>query len=186
MESHDFSRGRSQLAGVPESQLNQYIEKHKSNANGKSLSSTETQLRSDRASKDLTRNDQNAIPVICMGYSGGWGGDLNELTEQINLMLNTYSQTEDYVVMGFYPNGWTDTAGYDSAMSSAFGDHYLSVNHPRLKSQACRKEEIFCLSLLLTRIQPDSRILRRGIRGGRPIRGRLSWRAALPGCLFQR
>ena len=30
--------------------------------------------------------------------------------------------------MGYYPDGLKDTAGYDSAMTGAFGDHYLQLN----------------------------------------------------------
>lgn len=114
------------LAGIPESQLNTYIEKHRQS--GTDLSATELQLRTDRAQKDLTRNDQAAIPVICMGYAGGWGNDLDELVEQIQLILSTYSNQQDYVVMGITPEGWTDSTSYDSALSTAFGDHYLSLN----------------------------------------------------------
>jgi len=116
------------LAGIPESRLDEYIAKHQKNADGKSLSDTETQLRTDRSRKDLTRDDQDAIPVICMGCSGGWGGDTAELVEQIWLVLGTYRSQDDYVVMGYYPDGWTDKAGYDSAMTGAFGDHYLQLN----------------------------------------------------------
>lgn len=125
------------LAGIPESQLNTYIEKHQQS--GSNLSATEVQLRTDRAKKDLTRNDQAAIPVICMGYSGGWGNDLDELVEQIQLLLGTYSNTDDYIVMGFTPEGWTDTASYDSALSEAFGDHYLPLSskltHPAMSDE---------------------------------------------------
>jgi hypothetical protein len=116
------------LAGIPETRLNEYIAKHRENADGESLSDTETQLRTDRSRKDLTRDDQDAVPVISMGYSGGWGKDPAELVEQIRLLLGTYSSQDDYVVMGYYPDGWTDQAGYDSAMTGAFGDHYLQLN----------------------------------------------------------
>jgi hypothetical protein len=127
------------LAGIPEAQLDTYIQKHQSSANGETLSATELQLRTDRADKDLTRNDQNSIPVICMGYSGGWGKDLNELVEQIRLLIGTYSNQEDYVVMGITPDGWADTAAYNEAMSGAFGEHYLPLNasltHPAMSDQ---------------------------------------------------
>ncbi len=50
-------------------------------ANGAQLNVTETGIR-DLTEEQTTRNDMDCIPVIFMGYYGGWNHDPQELTEQ--------------------------------------------------------------------------------------------------------
>ena len=92
------------------------------------LLATDRQLRSDRDEVDRTRTDQDAIPVLCMGFYGGFAGDPEELAEQYELLLSTYSQQDRYLILGCYPNVWEDKEAYDSALEEAFGDHYVSLN----------------------------------------------------------
>ncbi|MGI6118361.1 MAG: hypothetical protein ACOYBC_08205 [Bilifractor sp.] len=133
------SLSQLRFAGIDEATINDYIAKHRANLTSSQLGLTETQLRTDMATKDLTRDDTDALPVICIGYNGGWGWDINELVEQEQKILSTYSNTDRYIIMGFYPNGWTDTAGYDTAQSTAFGEHYLQLNqaisHPAFSNE---------------------------------------------------
>lgn len=114
------------FAGVSEDTVNAYIAKHQ--ANGQTGSVFETKVRDDLATAMTERTDADAIPVIFMGYYGGWGNDFSELIQQINDMLSTYNQQEKYVVVGLHPYYTTDAAGYDAALSGAFGEHYLSMD----------------------------------------------------------
>ena len=130
------SLSQIRLAGVRQSVVDKYIENHTRAAQeaGITLRNTETQIRIDFDSVDTSRDDEQAIPVICMGYYGGFGQSLDELAEQQQLILDTYElrETEDgdkeFVIMGFYPSGWSDPAEYDKVMQEMWGDHYLSLN----------------------------------------------------------
>lgn len=116
-------------AGVPEEELEAYIEKHLEEADSEDeLLLTDKQLRSDRDEVDRTRTDLDAVPVLCMGFYGGFAGDPEELAEQYRLLLSTYSSQDRYLILGCYPNVWEDKEAYDSALEEAFGDHYVSLN----------------------------------------------------------
>ena len=133
VEDHtwEMAGSLSQLwyAGVPDADLEAYIEKHLEEADSEDeLLATDRQLRSDRDEVDRTRTDQDAIPVLCMGFYGGFAGDPEELAEQYELLLSTYSQQDRYLILGCYPNVWEDKEAYDSALEEAFGDHYVSLN----------------------------------------------------------
>lgn len=122
------SLSQMRLAGISEDKINRYIEAHNNREDAASLPLTDQQLRTDMETKNLTRDDYDAIPVVCIGYYGGWGYDLDELIEQEQAILNTYNDREHYLVMGFYPHDWTDTAAYDEIHKKAYGSHYLSLN----------------------------------------------------------
>ena len=130
------SLSQVRLAGVKQSVIDDFIDAHvkKAEEDGVTLRATETQIRIDFDRKDTSRDDEEGIPVICMGFYGGFGQNLDELTEQQQLILDTYDLPEtadgekEFVIMGFYPSGWTDTAAYDKAMEEAWGDHYLGLN----------------------------------------------------------
>ncbi|MGO5159015.1 MULTISPECIES: hypothetical protein [unclassified Bilifractor] len=124
------------LAGVSENDINTYITAHQNNANGAELDATEYIVRDDLSQYKKDRDDLDAIPVICMGYYGGWNNDPNELAEQIQKILDTYTQKNDYVVVGMYPYNEVDTASYDQAMTDAFGDHYLALTSDILDQPA--------------------------------------------------
>ena len=142
----DMSGTLSQMsyAGVPLHTVSEFINGHKEA--GLSDVRTETVVRRDLHRKIVERTDYDAIPVICIGYFGGFGRDLEELIEQQKLILETYQlpQADEentdkendgeegisgcYLILGHTPNGWTDINAYEEAMTKAWGDHYISLN----------------------------------------------------------
>lgn len=128
----DMAGSLSQMrkAGVPESDISAYVEKHQQDADGATLQDTETIVR-DLTADLLTRDDQADLPVIGMGYYGGFGGDVSELIEQEKKVLGTYIQQEDYIILGYYPEQFTEDSqkrDYDTAMIAAFGEHFVNVD----------------------------------------------------------
>ena len=77
------------MAGVSDETLQGYIAKHQQAANGAQLNVTETGIR-DLTEEQTTRNDMDCVPVIFMGYYGGWNHDPAELAEQQEQILNTF------------------------------------------------------------------------------------------------
>lgn len=142
----DMSGSLSQMsyAGVPLSEVSGFIRGHQEA--GLSEVRTEMRVRRDLQRKIVERTDYNAVPVITIGYNGGFGRNLEELVEQQKLILETYhipqlpevdAQPADdgeqgiagcYLILGRYPEGWADPAAYDDAMIKAWGDHYVSLN----------------------------------------------------------
>lgn len=114
------------LAGVPTTELDAYVAKHKEAAGETDISIFETKIR-DLSEEELVREDQQGIPVICMGYYGGWNGDLEELCQQQQRMLDTYSQKEKYIILGVYPSGYSNKEAYDQMMTQKWGEHYLAA-----------------------------------------------------------
>jgi len=111
-------------AGVSSEEIQAYISAH--SAAG-FQSSKELQIR-DLSAYDLTRTDTDYLPVIALGCYGGWGNDLTQLIEQQHKILDTYDDPEEYIILGYYPDGYYDTASYDTAMQEEWGDHYLALN----------------------------------------------------------
>ena len=64
-------------AGVGDDVIQGYITAHEQAANGTTLYVTENGVR-DFTEEELVRDDLNCIPVIFMGYYGGWNHDPNE------------------------------------------------------------------------------------------------------------
>ena len=124
------------LAGVPQDAIDAYIAANPDKiANlGLELSATETVVRDDLAEYfNENRDDLDYIPVISIGYFGGWGYDPYELAEQQQKILQTYSQQDKFVILGVYPNineitDTFDTAYYDQVMTETWGDHYLQLS----------------------------------------------------------
>ena len=114
------------LAGIDKKTVQGYINKHTQNG---LTYSYDTIVRADLNEYLKDRDDQSYLPVLTMGYHGGWGNDLNELIEQEKAVLATYENGgKDYLVLGSYPSEWTDHTAYDTAMTQAFGNHYISLN----------------------------------------------------------
>lgn len=114
------------LAGIDQQTVQNYINIHTQNG---LTDSYDTIVRADLSEYLKDRDDKSYLPVLTMGYHGGWGNDLNELIEQEKAVLATYENgTRDYLVLGSYPSGWTDHNAYDTAMTQAFGSHYISLN----------------------------------------------------------
>lgn len=115
------------MAGVSDETLQGYITKHQQAANGAQLNVTETGIR-DLTEEETTRNDMDCIPVIFMGYYGGWNHDPAELAEQQEQILNTFQHKDDFIVVGTIPLDGSVTAdALDQVLSQKWGEHYISL-----------------------------------------------------------
>ena len=115
------------MAGVSDETLQDYITKHQQAANGAQLNVTETGIR-DLTEEETTRNDMDCIPVIFMGYYGGWNHDPAELAEQQEQILNTFQYKDDFIVVGTVPLDGSVTAdALDQVLSQKWGEHYISL-----------------------------------------------------------
>lgn len=115
------------MAGVSDETLQGYITKHQHAANGAQLNVTETGIR-DLTEEETTRNDMDCIPVIFMGYYGGWNHDPAELAEQQEQILNTFQYKDDFIVVGTIPLDGSVTAdALDQVLSQKWGEHYISL-----------------------------------------------------------
>ena len=115
------------MAGVSDETLQGYIAKHQQAANGAQLNITETGIR-DLTEEQTTRNDTDCIPVIFMGYYGGWNHDPAELAEQQEQILNTFPNKDRFIVVGTGPmDGTVTSAALDQVLSQKWGEHYISL-----------------------------------------------------------
>ena len=115
------------MAGVGDGILQGYITKHQQAANGGQLNVTETGIR-DLTEEELTRNDLDCIPIIFMGYYGGWNHDPAELAEQQENILNTFPNKDKFIVVGTRPlDGTVTSDALDQVLSQKWGEHYISL-----------------------------------------------------------
>lgn len=115
------------MAGVGDDILQGYITKHQQAANGGQLNVTETGIR-DLTEEELTRNDLDCIPIIFMGYYGGWNHDPAELAEQQENILNTFPNKDKFIVVGTRPlDGTVTSDSLDQVLSQKWGEHYISL-----------------------------------------------------------
>ena len=115
------------MAGVSDEILQGYIAKHQQAANGAQLNVTETGIR-DLTEDQTARNDMDCIPVIFMGYYGGWNHDPAELAEQQEQILNTFQYKDDFIVVGTRPmDGSVTSEALDQVLSEKWGEHYISL-----------------------------------------------------------
>lgn len=121
------SMSHMKLAGVALEEIDSYLEKHKELANEQTLRVTEVKIR-ELTEEQMVRTDQGYIPVICVGYYGGWVGDLEELCEQQQKILDSYQQKEKYLILGVKPAGFSDVSLYRDTMTSYWGEHFLWVS----------------------------------------------------------
>lgn len=116
------------LAGVADETIQGYITAHEQAANGAELYITEKGIR-DFTPEELTRDDLNCIPVIFMGYYGGWNHDPNELAGQQEQILNTFPNKERFIIVGSKPlDGSVTAEALDAALSQRWGEHYISMS----------------------------------------------------------
>lgn len=116
------------LAGVDDGKLQEYVADHLEQAQGGELKVTETGIR-EFSPEELERNDQEYIPVIFMGYYGGWSNDPMELVRQQQDILDTYDSPKQWMILGLHPiSGGVDPEGYDEMMEKAWGDSYLNLS----------------------------------------------------------
>lgn len=114
-------------AGVDDQIIQNFISEHQKAANGAQLYVTETGIR-DFTEEDLTRDDLDYIPVIFMGYYGGWNHDPAELAQQQEYILKTFSNQEQFIIVGTRPlDGSVDSAALDAALSEKWKEHYISL-----------------------------------------------------------
>lgn len=115
------------MAGVSDDTIQGYITKHQQAANGAQLNVTETGIR-DLTEEETTRNDMDCVPVIFMGYYGGWNHDPAELAEQQENILNTFENKDDFIVVGTRPmDGTVSSDDLDKVLSQKWGEHYISL-----------------------------------------------------------
>lgn len=116
------------MAGVPENEVQAFIDAHKAAANGGELPITETGIR-DLTPEQLERNDFNCIPIISMGYYGGWNHDPQELIQQQEKVLKTFPDQEQFIIVGVRPfDDSVNSAALDTAMREKWGEHYISAS----------------------------------------------------------
>lgn len=116
------------MAGVPQEDLDQYIEKHKASAGGANLPVTETGIR-DFTDEEMERFEKDYISVITMGYYGGWNKNPEELIEQQQKVLDTFGANKDkFIIVGVRPmDGGVDIPKYEQVMKETWGEHYIST-----------------------------------------------------------
>lgn len=115
------------MAGVPAEEVQQFVTKHKEKAAGANLAVTETGIR-DLTEEQTERTDINCIPVICMGYYGGWSHDPEELAQQQQKILDTFPNKEKFIIVGARPmDGSVDAATLDAALKAKWGKNYISA-----------------------------------------------------------
>ena len=115
------------MAGVSDETIQSYITKHQQAANGAQLNVTETGIR-DLTEEQTTRNDMGCIPVIFMGYYGGWNHDPAELADQQEQILNTFQNKDQFIVVGTRPmDGSVTSEALDQVLSQKWGEHYISL-----------------------------------------------------------
>lgn len=116
------------MAGVPENEVQAFIDAHKAAANGGELPITETGIR-DLTPEQLERTDFNCVPIISMGYYGGWNHDPQELIQQQENILKTFPNQEQFIIIGVRPfDDSVNSAALDTAMREKWGEHYISAS----------------------------------------------------------
>lgn len=127
------------MAGVPEEEVEAYIAAHQEAAGGGELPVTETGTR-DLTEEQMSRTEEDYIPVLFMGYYGGWNSDPQELIEQQTRILETFvGNREQFIIVGVRPmDGSVNQEDYDSAMETAWGEHYLSAADATAQNVASR------------------------------------------------
>ena len=116
------------MAGVPENEVQTFIDAHKAAANGAELPIAETGIR-DLTPEQLERTDVNCIPIISMGYYGGWNHDPQELIQQQEKVLKTFPNHERFIIVGVRPfDDSVNSSTLDTAMREKWGEHYISAS----------------------------------------------------------
>lgn len=115
-------------AGVAEGEVQAYIDAHR-NA-GAAEGSPEVTLRNFTQEELAREFNREAMPVLLMGYYGGYNGSTEELIQQQQKVLAALGKDQGpYLIVGL--SSAADAAGkaaYDTAMSQAWGERYVSAN----------------------------------------------------------
>jgi hypothetical protein len=141
------------MAGVSQEEVQSFITAHQEAAQGAELPVTETGIR-DLTAEETERTDLECIPVIFMGYYGGWNHDPNELAQQQEKILNTFPNTEKFVIAGTRPmDGTVDTVSLDKTMQEKWGEHYISIDTTIPHASASYEGQAEIASAVLTKLE---------------------------------
>ena len=120
--------------GVPEEVLQTYVNVHQETSFLRSASTAQNRFETEIANFPDgildTGKYEDYLPVLFMGYYGGWNNDPQELVEQQQDVLKALgSRYEDLcIVIGLAPGDALKRSQYEDVMMEAWGDHYISVN----------------------------------------------------------
>lgn len=119
-------------AGVSMDRIQVYLDAHENRQSSISTSQRmyETQVKEFANGGLDAASYENYIPVIFMGYYGGWNGDVNELIQQQNDLLDAlHSQYRDQsIIIGLAAgDNRAERQEYEDAMVQAWGERYISV-----------------------------------------------------------
>ena len=141
------------MAGVSDETLQGYITRHQQAANGAQLNVTETGIR-DLTEEQTTRNDMDCIPVIFMGYYGGWNHDPAELADQQEQILNTFQNKDQFIVVGTRPlDGTVTSEALDAVLSQKWGEHYISLASVTAQPSATYEAQQAMAEAILQKLQ---------------------------------
>lgn len=116
------------MAGVSDETIQGYVTRHQQAANGAQLNVTETGIR-DLTEEETNRNDLDCVPVIFMGYYGGWNHDPAELAEQQEQILNTFEDKDKFIVVGTIPmDSSVPAAALNQVLGQKWGEHYIGLS----------------------------------------------------------
>lgn len=132
------SMSHMKLAGVSQDKLDTYLGEHQKLAEEQTLRITEIKIR-EMTDEEMLRDDQAYIPVICVGYYGGWVSNPEELCDQIQLILDTYQQKEKYLIVGVYPTVYKNKENYRNVMTERWGEHFLLVEDQIIHSVSSKE-----------------------------------------------
>ena len=116
-------------AGVEEDVIWAYKRLHEQTAasENRELAVTETSTR-EYSAEELSRNDLEYLPVIFMGYYGGWIDDPQQLAEQQERILATFPDTDHFIIAAAKPmNNQVSQEVLDTVMLEKWGVHYISL-----------------------------------------------------------
>ena len=115
------------MAGIPDDMISEYVNAHRQAAEGSQLNVKEIAIR-DLTSEQMLRTDTDFLPVILMGYNGGWNHDPAELIEQQEAVISTFTDQDDYIILAAAPkDSQTDATALDAALKEKWGDRYISL-----------------------------------------------------------
>ena len=146
----DMAGSLTQLlyAGVSSELIEEYMSAHQAQADASGETATDTEVETrDLSATVITRDDEDSLPIISIGFRGGWNNDLDELIDQQTALLETYSQQDDFIIIGINGSASVTDEEYDAAMEEAWGDHYLSLNELEAASYTAEVRESIARAL---------------------------------------
>ena len=123
----DSTLSMLKMAGVSDDVINGYIKVHRENTDFP-ITDAEVVVR-NFSNDELVRNDLYCLPILQMGYYGGWNHNPTELVEQQQKVLNTFKDNgERFIIIGIPPqDSQINMDTYEKTMKDAWGEHYVSA-----------------------------------------------------------